>query len=117
MTLSLEEQRATQSAVEARLDLVRRRLRAHAGGIELHEVSPEGIVQLRFTGMCAGCVLKPLTMATVVIPLLRPLEAVREVVAPGARVAAASQARLRRIRPPSHLPPETDSDTVARLSA
>ena len=112
MTLSLDAQQATQSAVDARLDFVRRRLRAHAGGIELRGVDPDGIVRLRFTGMCAGCPLKPLTMAMVVIPALRPLKGVREVVAPGARVSATSQARLRTIKPPGHLKekPPTNSE-------
>jgi Fe-S cluster biogenesis protein NfuA len=87
----------TASEVDLRLDLVRRKLRGHAGGVELQSVSADGVVHLRFTGMCAGCVLKPLTMAAIVKPAFSDLQGVADVVASGARVSAASAERLRAV--------------------
>jgi hypothetical protein len=72
----------------------------------LHDVTPTGVVELRFTGMCAGCNLKPLTIASVVFPALRTLECVSDVVAPGARISRAAQARMRAITRPSSSPIE-----------
>ena len=88
--------------VAGRLELVERVLASHAGGVQLVEVSGDGLVRLRFTGMCAGCMLKPLTMAAVVAPALSDIAGVTGVDAAGTRVsgqAHGSWPRRRRRHP------------------
>jgi Fe-S cluster biogenesis protein NfuA len=81
------------SAIEARLDALRPVLDAHAGGIELLEVR-DGVVRLRFTGMCAGCHLRPLTTASTIRPALLALDEVSGVEIEGSRISAEAEARL-----------------------
>jgi Fe-S cluster biogenesis protein NfuA len=82
-----------RQALLARLDELRRVLEAHAGGIELVEVAG-GIVSLRYTGMCTGCQLRPLTTASTVRPALLALPGVEAVEIEGSRISAEAEARL-----------------------
>ena len=68
-------------------------LDAHAGGIELVEVD-SGTVRLRFTGMCTGCHLRPLTTASTIRPALLELAGVEAVEIEGSRISAEAEARL-----------------------
>ena len=68
-------------------------LGAHAGGVELIEVSGS-TVRLRFTGMCTGCHLRPLTTVSTIRPALLELEGVEAVEIEGSRVSAEAEARL-----------------------
>ena len=68
-------------------------LGAHAGGIELVEVEG-GLVRLRFTGMCTGCHLRPLTTASTIRPALLALDGVTRVEVEGSRISAEAEARL-----------------------
>ena len=52
-----------KDAVLAKLEELRPALAAHAGGVELVEIN-QGTVRLRFTGMCTGCPLRPLSQST-----------------------------------------------------
>ena len=81
------------SAIEARLEALRPVLDAHAGGVELLEVRG-GVVKLRFTGMCAGCHLRPLTTASTIRPALLELDEVSGVEIEGSRISAEAEARL-----------------------
>jgi Fe-S cluster biogenesis protein NfuA len=81
-------------AVESRLRAVRRQLASHGGGVDLVGVSGEGVVQLRFTGMCAACLLKPLTMTSVIRPAFACVDGVTDVTAPGTRLSAVAMSRL-----------------------
>lgn len=81
------------NAIEARLEALRPALDAHAGGVELLEVR-DGLVRLRFTGMCAGCHLRPLTTASTIRPSLLELDEVSEVEIEGSRISAEAEARL-----------------------
>jgi len=81
------------NAIEARLEALRPVLDAHAGGVEVLEVR-DGVVRLRFTGMCTGCHLRPLTTASTIRPALLELEGVREVEIEGSRISAEAEARL-----------------------
>jgi Fe-S cluster biogenesis protein NfuA len=81
------------NAIEARLEALRPALDAHAGGVELLEVRG-GVVRLRFTGMCAGCHLRPLTTASTIRPSLLELDEVSEVEIEGSRISAEAEARL-----------------------
>jgi Fe-S cluster biogenesis protein NfuA len=80
--------------VESRLPAVRRQLSSHGGGVDLVGVSRDGVVELRFTGMCAACMLKPLTMASVIQPAFADLDGVSRVTAPGTRLSPQAMARL-----------------------
>ena len=82
-----------RAAVLARLEELRPVLDAHAGGIELVEVD-RGVVRLRFTGMCTGCHLRPLTTASTIRPALLALDGVTSVEIEGSRISAEAEARL-----------------------
>jgi Fe-S cluster biogenesis protein NfuA len=81
------------AAVLERLEELRPALDAHAGGVELVEVD-RGVVRLRFTGMCTGCPLRPLTTASTIRPALLSLEGVEAVEIEGSRISAEAEARL-----------------------
>jgi Fe-S cluster biogenesis protein NfuA len=87
---------AARAAVERRAADVSRLLRTHAGGIEVVDVSGDGVVRLRFTGMCTGCMYRPVTMAATIRPALLALDGVSAVEAEGCRVSEAAEQRLRR---------------------
>ena len=67
---------------------------AHAGGVELIGLDGSGRVDLRFTGMCTGCALRPLTFEAVVAPALRAIGGVSEIGASGTRISAEARERL-----------------------
>ena len=81
------------AAVLERLDRLRLVLDAHAGGIELVEVNGS-TVRLRFTGMCTGCPLRPLTTVSTVRPALLQLAGVESVEVEGSRISEEAEARL-----------------------
>ena len=80
-------------AVQERLAELAPVLGAHAGGIDLVGVDG-GVVRLRFTGMCTGCHLRPLTTASTIRPALLALAGVTAVEVEGSRVSAEAEARL-----------------------
>ncbi|MCL2379594.1 MAG: NifU family protein [Coriobacteriia bacterium] len=53
-----------KAAVEAALDIVRPRLQADGGGIELKEIQDDGTVLVELQGACRGCPMAGLTMAS-----------------------------------------------------
>ena len=85
--------RLMRVAVLERLERLRPVLDAHAGGIELVEVRGS-TVRLRFTGMCTGCHLRPLTTASTIRPALLELAGVEAVEIEGSRISAEAEARL-----------------------
>jgi Fe-S cluster biogenesis protein NfuA len=80
-------------SLEARLRDVRRILDAHAGGVELLSFD-DGVIRLRFSGMCTGCAYRPLTTATTIRPLLLSVAGVRAVEIEGGRISAEAETRL-----------------------
>jgi Fe-S cluster biogenesis protein NfuA len=48
--------------VERALDKIRPSLNADGGGVELVEVTPNGVVKLKLTGACAGCPMSQMTL-------------------------------------------------------
>jgi Fe-S cluster biogenesis protein NfuA len=80
--------------IEAAVARIDRRLRAHAGGLELRGVSPDGVVSVRYTGMCTGCPLRPLTTAATVRPALLGIDGVRELEVSGGRISDEAQRRI-----------------------
>jgi Fe-S cluster biogenesis protein NfuA len=69
-------------------------LNAHAGGLELLGISGDGTARIRYTGMCAGCLLKPLTTAALVAPLLTRVADIQTVHVEGGRISAEAEARV-----------------------
>ena len=77
------------------LDDVRRRIRAHAGDIEIVSISDEGEVVLAFTGTCVACPAQAMTVGTAVLPAMEKLPGVREVHVQGMTVSSAAVKRIR----------------------
>jgi Fe-S cluster biogenesis protein NfuA len=84
-----------RDALRARLRQVCAVMRSHAGAVELVDVDEDGVVELRFTGMCQGCPFRPLTMHGTIIPALMAVAGVTEVRAPGGRISRHAAERLR----------------------
>lgn len=82
-------------ALASRIASINVLLRSHAGEIELVDVSNDGVVTVRYTGMCAGCDYRPLTMAGTVEPALRDIAGVTQVIAIGSRVSEHALERIR----------------------
>jgi Fe-S cluster biogenesis protein NfuA len=68
-------------------------LAAHAGGIELVDLKG-GVARVRYTGMCTGCPLRPVTTASTVRPALLAVEGVEELEVEGSRISAEAESRL-----------------------
>lgn len=84
------------AALDAKVLQLDGALRAHAGGLELVEANPEGAVTVRFTGMCTGCSLRPLTASATVRPMLLEVDGVTQVVVQGSQVSEFAERRLAR---------------------
>ena len=69
-------------------------IQSHAGGLDLVDVSFDGVVSVRYTGMCAGCDYRPLTTAGTVEPALMDVPGVTRVHVVGARVSDDALARI-----------------------
>ncbi|NML44310.1 NifU family protein [Ramlibacter sp. G-1-2-2] len=80
--------------VALRVAALDRMLRSHGGGLELESVSPDGVVRVRFTGMCVGCELRPVTSSSVIEPALAKLDVVTRVEIAGGRVSEYALASL-----------------------
>jgi len=48
--------------VKTTLERIRPSLQADGGGVELVEVSPDGVVKVKLTGACAGCAMSQMTL-------------------------------------------------------
>jgi Fe-S cluster biogenesis protein NfuA len=85
---------AERQAVEQTVDALSRMIRAHAGGLQLVDLSADGVVTVKYTGMCTGCQYRPVTTAGSVRPALLAVAGVTEVVVLGTRISAEAEARL-----------------------
>jgi Fe-S cluster biogenesis protein NfuA len=85
---------ADAAGVDDRIDELSHILECHAGGLELGGVDEGGAVNVRFTGMCTGCPLRPVTLAGLVKPALLAVPGVTEVTADGGRMSAEAEARM-----------------------
>jgi Fe-S cluster biogenesis protein NfuA len=63
--------------VEAALNKIRPMLQADGGNVELVNVSPEGVVQVRLQGACSGCPMSQMTLKNGIERVIK--EAVPEV--------------------------------------
>lgn len=48
--------------VEAALNKIRPMLQADGGGVELVDVSPDGVVKVKLKGACGGCPMSQMTL-------------------------------------------------------
>lgn len=80
--------------LEDRAKVVSHLLTAHGGGVEVVSCSEDGVVRIRFNGLCTACCLKPLTTANYVRPLFEDIDGVTAVEIDGARVSDEALARL-----------------------
>ena len=80
--------------LERRLDSINLIIRSHAGAVELVDVASDGIVSVRYTGMCAGCEYRPVTSAGTLVPALRDVPGVKGVFVVGSSVSLEAQARI-----------------------
>lgn len=68
--------------VEASLDKVRPSLEADGGGVDLVEVTEDGVVKVKLTGACGGCPMSQMTLKTSIEKVLKEdIPEIREVVA------------------------------------
>lgn len=81
--------------LDDRVARVTHAMAAHGGGIELVDVDSRGAARVRFTGLCAGCQLRPLTLAETIEPALLSVPGITAVAADGARISAEAMARIR----------------------
>ena len=84
----------TRRCVETALaERVNPMLRAHGGEMRLVSID-DGHVRLRFEAACVGCMLRPMTMATLVEPALAGIPGVKQLDA-GVPMSSPGIARLR----------------------
>jgi Fe-S cluster biogenesis protein NfuA len=69
-------------------------LSAHGGSIEIESIGEDGVVHVRFEGLCTSCALRPLSLETLVRPALLEVAGVTGVEAAGLRISAKAGARL-----------------------
>ncbi|GAB4674029.1 NifU family protein [Mycobacterium avium] len=82
-----------QELVERTICELNRALRSHGGGVEQVGDVQDGVLRLRMTGLCAGCLYRPLTT----IGTLKPFIAERlgiDVEVAGARISDEAQRRV-----------------------
>lgn len=77
-----------------RLNSINLLIKSHAGAVELVEVASDGIVSVRYTGMCAGCEYRPVTSAATLVPALRDVPGVRGVLVVGSSVSLEADERI-----------------------
>lgn len=91
--LSADEDVGIEPIVD-RVNMINNLLAQHAGGIELADIDDEGRIKLKFTGMCTGCLYRPITMSATIRPALMEIDGVSEVEAPGSRIDEDARQKL-----------------------
>jgi Fe-S cluster biogenesis protein NfuA len=56
------KEKKMKEKVEAAIEKIRPMLKADGGNVELVDVSPEGVVQVRLQGACRGCPMSQMTL-------------------------------------------------------
>jgi Fe-S cluster biogenesis protein NfuA len=68
--------------VEAALNKIRPMLQADGGGVELVDVSPDGVVKVKLKGACGGCPMSQMTLKAGIEKTIREdVPEVKEVIA------------------------------------
>jgi Fe-S cluster biogenesis protein NfuA len=83
-----------KAELDRRMMAVQKLLNWHLGSIELAGVSADGTVKVRFTGACAGCPLKPVTLTATVRRLLADVKGVTRVEAIGVNISPEAELSL-----------------------
>lgn len=79
--------------VEARVAALNGLLSAHAGGLDF-ESFDKGVASVVYTGMCQGCVLRPLTTTVTVRPALLSIPGVNDVHVRGSDMSDEARTRI-----------------------
>jgi Fe-S cluster biogenesis protein NfuA len=73
-----------KAKVEAAINKIRPMLQADGGNVELVDVSPDGVVQVRLKGACSGCPMSQMTLKNGIeriikkeVPEVKTVEAVK----------------------------------------
>lgn len=82
--------------IEEVLDDLNEAMAPCAGGVEREDLSADGVLRLRFTGMCTGCACRPLTTVQTVRPALASAEGVSSVEIANSRISAEAEERIAR---------------------
>jgi Fe-S cluster biogenesis protein NfuA len=82
------------AAVRERVEMLSDFLAQHAGGLTLESIDDEGKVTVRYSGMCTGCLYRPVTMGATIRPFLMEIEGVTGVEAVGSRLNDRAHAKL-----------------------
>jgi Fe-S cluster biogenesis protein NfuA len=86
--------------LQAALDLVRPRIHAHHGDVEIARVDDEGHVELKLTGNCVGCPYQAVTFGVALHDQLNAVEGVTDVSLEGRELSPKLLARLKRVHAP-----------------
>ena len=62
MPVTTEQPQSVRERVQGVINLIRPAVQADGGDIELVDVNPEGVVQIRFHGACHGCPSSTMTL-------------------------------------------------------
>jgi Fe-S cluster biogenesis protein NfuA len=81
-----------------------RAMRSHGGGIEYLGTSPDGALRLKMTGLCQGCLFRPVTVAGTIAPFIEERLGC-EVEVQGARISEEAEARLAEHLEHGYVPP------------
>jgi len=57
-----QEKKTLKERVKTALEKIKPALQVDGGNVELVEVTPEGIVQVKLTGACYGCPMSQMTL-------------------------------------------------------
>jgi Fe-S cluster biogenesis protein NfuA len=102
----------SRSAVETRVSQLSQLIKAHAGGLVLEDITPQGVVRVRFTGMCAGCENRPVTAIGSIRPALMDIDGVQRVEIVGVRISEEAEERIAQ-----DLRPYSPGDNIRRALA
>lgn len=86
-----------ESALQDRIDFVNMMTEQHLGGVHLVSAI-DGVVTVKFDGMCTGCQLRPMTLNSLIRPALSQVAGVVRVEAQGLRMSAYAEQRLGALR-------------------
>lgn len=83
-----------RAALDRRIYAASHLMAAHGGKLQLDDISDDGVVRVRFMGLCTACPLRPLTFGRIVRPALADVDGVTAVEAVGVRMSEEAERRL-----------------------
>jgi len=77
----MKEEKTMRGRVKFALEKISASLQADGGDVELVEITPDGIVKVKLTGVCSGCPMSQMTLKTGIGRILKKeIPGVKEVV-------------------------------------